>query len=88
MRAADINDQDFHREFFAIVHRSGPKRNGFFSRLADESFGKFLEHVRKLFRVKIGDGLRELEQLIERGLHRLVVFQLRQRGDEAVERKH
>ena len=42
----------------------------------------------KLRRVEIGNGLREFEQLIERGLHRRVVFQLRQRGDEPVEREH
>ena len=46
-----------------------------------------MQRVRELFWIKIGNGLRELEQLVECGLHRLFAFQLRQRGDQTVERK-
>ena len=57
------------------------------SRLRERG-GKLLERRRELLRIEVGDGLRELEQLVERGLHRRVVFQLRQRGDQTVEREH
>ena len=59
-----------------------------FSRLGCDGSGKILQRVGKLFRVEVGNGLRELEQLVERRLHRLVVFKFRQRGDESVEREH
>jgi hypothetical protein len=45
----------------AIVDRTGPKRNGFFSWRPGEGGRKFLERIAKLFRVKVGDGLRELD---------------------------
>ena len=58
-----------------------------FSRLGGDGGGKFLQRVGKLFRVEVGNGLRELEQLVKRGLRGIVIFQFRQRGDEAVERE-
>jgi len=49
---------------------------------------KLFQRRRELLRIEVGDGLRELEQLIKRGLQRLVAFQFRQRGDEPVKREH
>ena len=50
------------------------QRNSACSRPAGDGDGKLLQRGGKLFRVKIREGLRELEQLVERRLRRLVVF--------------